>query len=160
MNTDKTGDEEQTLGGLLRQCAASVGGKNFFLTLAETIRTTREGIMVGEKKQVNYASGTMTWNKTLHADNWRLLIESAKVRTKDGNILLPSTDKRHKNILNMIRTLKPLTFTVTPANAEDGAGFSFNPLDVIDAETTKVSPLFKALFVMPIDVLRKAMAEA
>ncbi len=160
MNTHKTGDEEQTLGELLRQCAASVGGKNFFLTLAETIRTTREGIMVGEKKQVNYASGTMTWNKTLHADNWRLLIESAKVRTKDGNILLPSTDKRHKNILNMIRTLKPLTFTVTPANAEDGAGFSFNALDVTDAETTKVSPLFKALFVMPIDVLRKAMDAA
>lgn len=160
MNTDKTGDEEQTLGELLRQCAASVGGKNFFLTLAETIRTTREGIMVGEKKQVNYASGTMTWNKTLHADNWRLLIESAKVRTKDGNILLPSTDKRHKNILNMIRTLKPLTFTVTPANAEDGEGFSFNALDVIDAETTKISPLFKALFVMPIDVLRKEMAAA
>lgn len=160
MNTDKTGDEEQTLGELLRQCAASVGGTNFFLTLAETIRTTREGIIVGEKKQINYSSGTMTWNKTLHADNWRLLVESAKVRTKDGNILLPPADKRHKNILNMIRTLKPLTFTVTPANAEDGAGFSFHALDVIDAETTKVSPLFKALFVMPIDVLRKTISAA
>lgn len=160
MNTDRTGDTEQTLGELLRECAAKIGGVNFFLTLAETIRTTREGIMVGEKKQVNYSSGTMTWNKTLHADNWRLLIESAKVRTKDGNILLPSTDKRHKNILNMIRTLKPLAFTITPANAEDGAGFSFNALDVVDAETTKISPLFKALFVMPIDVLRKTILTA
>ena len=81
---------EQPLGELLRECADSVGGKNFFLTLAETIRSTREGILVGEKKQINYSSGTMTWNKTLHADNWRLLIESAKVRTKDGNILLPA----------------------------------------------------------------------
>ncbi|MDD2369569.1 MAG: hypothetical protein PHQ90_09730, partial [Sulfuricurvum sp.] len=99
----------------------------------------------------------MTWNKTLHADNWRLLVETAKVRTKDGNILLSSEDKRHKNILNMIRTLKPLTFTVKPNNSADGEGFSFNALEVIDDKTTHVSPLFKALFVMPIDVLRKTM---
>lgn len=148
---------EQPLDELLRGCADSVGGKNFFLTLAETIRTTREGIIVGEKKQINYTNGILTWNKTLHADNWRLLIESAKVRTKDGNILLPSEDKRHKNILNMIRTLKPLSFTVTPTNAADGEGFTFSALEVIDEKTTRISPLFKALFVMPIDLLRKAM---
>ena len=148
---------EQPLSELLRECADSIGGKNFFLTLAETIRSTREGILVGEKKQINYTSGTMTWNKTLHADNWRLLVESAKVRTKDGNILLPSEDKRHKSILNMIRTLKPLTFTVTPANSDDGEGFSFSALDVIDDKTTRISPLFKAMFVMPIDLLRKSI---
>lgn len=148
---------EQLLGEQLRECSDSIGGKNFFLTLAETIRTTREGIIVAEKKQINYTSGTMTWNKTLHADNWRLLIESAKVRTKDGNILLPSEDKRHKSILNMIRTLKPLTFTVKPNNSEDGEGFSFNALEVIDEQTIRVSPLFKALFVMPIEVLKKSM---
>jgi len=149
---------EQPLGELLRECADSIGGKNFFLTLSETIRTTREGIIVGEKKQINYTNGTMTWNKTLHADNWRLLVESAKVRTKDGNILLSAEDKRHKNILNMIRTLKPLTFTVTPTNATDGEGFTFNALEVVDDKTTHISPLFKALFVMPIDVLRKTIA--
>lgn len=148
---------EQPLDQLLRECANAVGGKNFFLTLAETIRSTREGILVGEKKQINYTSGTMTWNKTLHADNWRLLIESAKVRTKDGNILLPAEDKRHKNILNMIRTFKPLTFTVKPNNSEDGEGFSFSALEVIDEKTTRVSPLFKAMFTMPIDVLKKNM---
>lgn len=148
---------EQPLDQLLRECAEAVGGKNFFLILAETIRTTREGIIVGEKKQINYTNGIMTWNKTLHADNWRLLLESTKVRTKDGNILLPIEDKRHKNILNMIRTLKPLTFTVTPKNASDGEGFSFNALEVIDDKTTRVSPLFKAMFVMPIDVLKKTM---
>lgn len=148
---------EQPLDELLRECANSVGGKNFFLTLAETIRSTREGILVGEKKQINYTSGTMTWNKTLHADNWRLLIESAKVRTKDGNILLPVEDKRHKNILNMIRTLKPLMFTVKPNNSEDGQGFSFAALEVIDEKTTRVSPLFKAMFTIPTDVLKKNM---
>ena len=148
---------EQPLSELLRECADSIGGKNFFLTLAETIRSTREGIIVGEKKQINYTNGTMTWNKTLHADNWRLLIESAKVRTKDGNILLPAEDKRHKNILNMIRTLKPLTFTVTPTNSADGEGFSFSALEVIDDKTTRISPLFKAMFVMPMDVLKKNM---
>ncbi|MGE4472154.1 MAG: hypothetical protein AB7D20_05120 [Sulfuricurvum sp.] len=148
---------EQSLGEQLRECADAVGGKNFFLTLAETIRTTREGIILAEKKQINYSSGIMTWNKTLHADSWRLLIEAAKVRTKDGNILLGTEDKRHKNVLNMIRTLKPLTFTVTPNNPDDGAGFSFSALEIIDDKTTRVSPLFKALFVTPIDLVRKRM---
>ncbi|MBD3808932.1 MAG: hypothetical protein IE884_00180 [Sulfuricurvum sp.] len=118
-------------------------GKNFFLNLAETIRTTREEIIVGEKKQINYASGTMTWNKTLHADNWRLLIGSAKVRTKYGNILLPIEDKRHKSILNMIRTLKLLTFTVKPSNSEDGEGFSFTALEVIDEKRRGYRPSLK-----------------
>lgn len=40
---------EQTLAEQLRESADSIGGKNFFLTLAETIRSTREGIIVGEK---------------------------------------------------------------------------------------------------------------
>lgn len=156
-STEST-NTEQTLGQYLRECADAIGGKNFFLTLAETIRNTREGILLAEKKQINYPTGTMTWNKTLHADNWRLLIDSAKVRTKDGNILLSMEDKRHKNILNMIRTLKPLEFTVIPTNPADGEGFIFSALDVIDNQTTHISPLFKALFVMPIDVLRKTMA--
>lgn len=149
---------DQSLGQVLRECAEAVGGKNFFLTLAETIRTTREGIILAEKKQINYTTGTMTWNKTLHADSWRLLIESAKVRTKDGNILPSSEDKRHKNTLNMIRTLKPLTFSVIPNNPDDGEGFTFTALHVIDEKTTYVSPLFKALFVMPMDLVRKAMS--
>lgn len=149
---------DQSLGQVLRECAEAVGGKNFFLTLAETIRTTREGIILAEKKQINYTTGTMTWNKTLHADSWRLLIDSAKVRTKDGNILPSAEDKRHKNTLNMIRTLKPLTFSVIPNNPEDGEGFTFTALHVIDEKTTYVSPLFKALFVMPMDLVRKAMS--
>lgn len=160
MNTHKTGDEEQTLGELLRQCADAVGGKNFFLTLVETIRETREGILLSEKRELKYPTGTVVWNKTLFADNWRLLNESAKVRTKGGNILPPPEDKKHKKILNMIRTLKPLAFTVIPANAEDGAGFTFPALEVADATTTHISPLFKALFVMPLETLRKTMNAA
>jgi hypothetical protein len=70
------------LAELLRECADTIGGKNFFLTLAETIRSTREGIIVGEKKQINYTNGTMTWNKTLHADNWRLLSNRQKYGRK------------------------------------------------------------------------------
>jgi hypothetical protein len=57
----------------------------------------------------------------------------------------------------MIRTLKPLTFTVKPNNGEDGEGFSFNALEVIDDKTTRVSPLFKAIFTMPMDILKKSM---
>lgn len=148
---------ETSMDEILNTSSASIGGKNFFLTLAETIRTTREGIIVSEKKQINYPTGVMTWNKTLHADNWRLLIEAAKVRTKDDNILLPSDDKRHKSILNMIRTLKPLTFSVKPSNPEDGEGFEFHPLEIIDEKTTRITPLFKALFVMPVELLKKRL---
>jgi hypothetical protein len=48
-------------------------------------------------------------------------------------------------------------FTVKPNNSEDGEGFSFSALEVIDDKTTQISPLFKAMFVTPIDVLRKTM---
>lgn len=160
MNKDKTGDKEQTLGELLRQCADSVGGKNFFLTLVETVRNTREGLLLSEKREIRYPTGTVIWNKTLFADNWRLLNDSAKARTKGGNILPPPEDKRHKRILNMIRTLKPLTFTVVPADPADGAGFTFPALEVSDETTTHLSPLFKALFTMPLETLRKAMNAA
>lgn len=160
MNTSDTfeHDKAHAYGELLRQCAEQMGGKNFFLTLIETIRNTREGIFVSEKKELKYPNGTLTWNKTLFADNWRLLEGSAKVRTKGGNILPPSDDKRHKKILNMIRSLKPLTFTVTPNEEAHGSGFSFSPLEIVDEQTVLLSPLYKALFITQIDAVRKALA--
>lgn len=151
-------DKSREYGELLRQCAEQMGGKNFFLTLIETIRNTREGIFVSEKKELKYPNGMLTWNKTLFADNWRLLEGSAKVRTKGGNILPPAEDKRHKKILNMIRSFKPLTFTVLPDDESHGAGFSFSPLEIVDETTVRLSPLYKALFITQIDAIRKALA--
>lgn len=160
MNTTTEHDKTLDYTTLLRESAEKMGGKNFFLTLIETIRTTREGIFVSEKKELKYPTGTLTWNKTLFADNWRLLEGSAKVRTKGGNILPPLENKRHKKILNMIRSFKPLTFTITPDNPEHGEGFSFSPLDIIDETTVHLSPLYKALFITQLDALRKALASS
>ena len=73
MNTTTEHDKTLDYTALLRESAEKMGGKNFFLTLIETIRTTREGIFISEKKELKYSTGTLTWNKTLFADNWRLL---------------------------------------------------------------------------------------
>ena len=74
------------------------------------------------------------------------------------NNLLPDKEvKNYKKVLNVVRTLKPIVFNVKPANKEDGAGFFFQPFDVIDENTTKLNPVFDAVFFCSVDTVKKVL---
>jgi len=142
---------------LLLTAAQKFGGKNFFLHLLEAIRETKPHPLVAANREFTMELGQIKWNKVIFNDKLQLLLK-ARVHESEQDNLLPSEDaKQYKKVLNLVRTLKPIVFHVKPANKEDGPGFFFQPFEVIDEKTTKLNPLFDALFFCAISTVKKIL---
>lgn len=151
-------DEEKKLHHeKLLGSANNFGGKNFFLHLLESIRETKPHPLISENTTFNTELGTITWNKVIFNDKLQLLLKARVNESKQGNFLPKIDEKNYKKILNLVRTLKPIVFHVKPANSEDGSGFFFQAFDMIDGDTTKLNPLFDALFFCSGETVKKVL---
>jgi hypothetical protein len=139
----------------LLECANKFGGKNFFLQLLEAIRETKPHPLIASNSEFNIGLGTIKWNKVIFNDKLQLLIKARMNESEQGNFLPASDAKNYKKVLNVVRTLKPIVFHVTPALKEDGPGFFFQPFDIIDENTTKLNPIFDALFFCSVETVKK-----
>lgn len=141
----------------LLECANNFGGLNFFLQLLEAIRETKPHPIISGNSKFDIELGTISWNKVIFNDKLQLLLKARVNESKQDNLLPPKEAKNYKKILNVVRTLKPIVFQVKPANKEDGKGFFFQPFDIIDENTTKLNPVFDALFFCSIDTVKKVL---
>ena len=157
-NFNELSDEEKKIHHeKLLQCANNFGGKNFFLQLLEAIRETKPHPLTASNSEFSIELGTISWNKVIFNDKLQLLIKARVNESKQNNLLPDKEVKSYKKILNVVRTLKPIVFNVKPADKESGSGFYFQPFEMIDEETTKLDPLFDALFFCSIDTVKKAL---
>ena len=157
-NFNELSDEEKKIHHeKLLQCANNFGGKNFFLQLLEAIRETKPHPLTASNSEFSIELGTISWNKVIFNDKLQLLLKARVNESKQNNLLPDKEEKQYKKILNVVRTLKPIVFNVKPADKESGPGFYFQPFEMIDKETTKLDPLFDALFFCSIDTVKKAL---
>lgn len=151
-------DEEKKLHHeKLLACANNFGGKNFFLQLLEAIRDTKPHPLTSGNSTFDIELGGITWNKVIFNDKLQLLLKARKNESKQDNLLPNKDEKNYKKILNVVRTLKPIVFRVKPADPEDGSGFIFQAFDIIDETTTKLNPVFDALFFCSVDTVKKVL---
>ncbi|TNF44204.1 MAG: hypothetical protein EP216_02495, partial [Epsilonproteobacteria bacterium] len=141
----------------LLQCANNFGGKNFFLFLLEAIRETKPHPLSAGSCQFSMELGTIKWNKVIFNDKLQLLLKARVNESEQGNFLPAPDAKNYKKILNVVRTLKPIVFHVTPTEKEDGPGFLLQPFDIVDEQTTTLNPLFDALFFCSVESVKKAL---
>jgi len=152
-----TDDEKQSYHEKLLECANNFGGMNFFLQLLEAIRETKPHPLIAANSEFKIGLGTIKWNKVIFNDKLQLLLK-ARVNEQEQNNFLPAPDaKSYKKVLNVVRTLKPIVFHVTPELKEDGAGFFFQPFDIIDDNTTKLNPIFDAIFFCSVESVKKML---
>jgi len=152
-----TEEEKRHYHTLLLEASEKFGGKNFFLHLLEAIRESKPHPLVASNREFAMELGQIKWNKVIFNDKLQLL---QKVRTKEseqGNLLPEEEAKNYKKVRNLVRTLKPIVFHVKPASKENGSGFFFQPFDVIDEKTTRLNPLFDALFFCAISTVKKIL---
>jgi hypothetical protein len=141
----------------LLDCAMNFGGKNFFLQLLEAIRETKPHPLTSGTMSFDIELGTISWNKVIFNDKIQLLLKARKNESKQDNLLPKKDEKNYKKVLNVIRTLKPVVFHVKPADPQDGSGFFFQTFDIIDENTTKLNPVFDALFFCSVDTVKKVL---
>lgn len=161
-NFNKQSEDTKALIHLFMQKAAdSVGGANFLLALTEAIKSKKPHALCEKNSQVASNHTIIKWNKVVFKDKvdliQSLLDEHKSSENPDFNILNSENQKRKKNILNMVRTLTPIEFIVTPQNPNDGAGFDFKVFESIEEDRVTLNPIFIAMFFCSIDFTKKAL---
>ena len=157
-NFNTLSDEEKRLHHeTLLHYANNFGGKNFFLQLLETIRETKPHPLTSANSEFNTPLGSISWNKVIFNDKLQLLLKARVNETLQDNFLPLKDGKNYKKILNVVRTLKPIVFNIKPNNDEDGSLLVFQAFDVIDESTTKLNPIFDAIFFCSVDMVKKAL---
>lgn len=149
--------EKEKYHKILSECAEAFGGVNFFLQLLEGIRKTKPHPLTAKHSEFKFSRGTIRWEKVIFKDKLSLLLKTRVNESERGNLLPAKNDKEYKNVLNLIRTLNPIEFDVQPKNVNDGEGFKFRAFDKIDEETTRLNPVFDAMFFCSVDTVKKIL---
>ena len=131
---------------------------NSFLKLLETIKNTSPHPLISKSSLLRFPKGLIKWNKNVHRDNLTILSTRMNARTEENqNLMVSKEDKSYKNVVNMLRSLGPLNFTVAMNNESDGKGFTFKAFDIIDEDTTVMNPIFEIFFFCPVNVTKKVL---
>ena len=140
---------------LLTTCAKNYGGINFFLQLIEALRDSNTHPLCSSHQDFLFDLGNVRWGKTIFNDKVQLIEKLRK--EKSINILENKEGKELKRVLNLVRTLSPITFSVRPSLRDDGEGFDFKAFEVIDEKNIKLNPIFEALFFCSSEKVKKIL---
>ena len=161
-NFNKQTDETKALIHLfMTKAADNVGGANFLLELIEAMKAKKPYALSEKNSQVASNHTIIKWNKVVFKDKADLiqaiLDDHRRSEDPDLNILSEPNAKKRKNILNMVRTLTPLEFTVSPQNPNDGAGFNFKVFESTSDDDVKLNPIFVSMFFCSTEFTKKAL---
>jgi len=145
----------------LTKAAENVGGANYLLALIEAMKSTKPHPLSYKGKKISSNHTIIEWNKVIFQDKLEILeailLVHKSSETPDFNILTNESAKKRKNILNMVRTLAPIEFVVTPQNPNDGAGFNFKVFETIEDDYVKINPIFVSMFFCSVEFTKKAL---
>lgn len=161
-NFNKQTEETKMLIHLfMKKSAETIGGANFLLALIEAIKSKKPNSLILGACQVASENTIIKWNKVIFKDKVTLLEEilhaHKSAEEPNFNILAGLKDKKKKNVVNMVKTLAPIEFVVTPQNHKDGGGFSFKVFDTIEDNNVKINPIFVAMFFCSHEFTKKAL---
>jgi len=151
-------EEKAKYHKLLLEKADAFGGTNFFLQLLEGIRKHKPHPLTAKHKEFKFSRGNIRWEKVIFKDKLNLLLKTRINESEKGNFFPDKEDKSYKNVLNLVRTLAPIEFTITPKNMNDGEGFTIKAFEKIDDDITLLNPVFDALFFCSVDTVKKILS--
>lgn len=161
-NFNKQSEETKMMIHLfMKKSAETIGGANFLLALIEAIKSKKPNPLILGACQVASENTIVKWNKVIFKDKVTLLEDILHAHKSsedpDFNILAGLKDKKKKNVINMVKTLSPVEFIVTPQNHKDGGGFSFKVFETIEDDNVKINPIFVAMFFCSHEFTKKAL---
>ena len=151
------------LHSFFKDAAQKVGGVNFLLNLHETLQATKPHPLSNAKCEIVAEHTTLRWDKIIFQDKITALEEFFKnikeQKESSTNLLDTQNTKRKKRLINLIKTLSPVSFELKPKDPTQGSGFSFEVFEKIDFEDdyAKLSPVFVTLFFCSAEQTKKAL---
>ncbi len=161
-NFNKQSDETKALIHLLMEkCAQTVGGANFLLGLIEAMKEKKPNALILSACKVDSKELKISWNKIVFKDKFDVLEEVIRSHKssedQDFNILQNESQKKQKKILNMVKTLAPVEFTVITKNSQTHSGFNFKIFETVEENYVKINPIFAAMFFCSTEYMKKAL---
>jgi len=145
----------------MNKAAENVGGANFLLALVEAMKKQKPNALMFKGCQIASENTIIKWNKVVFKDKVEVLEEILTAHRSsedpDFNILSEENSKKRKAIVNMVRTLAPVEFIVTPQNYKDGSGFDFKVFETIEDDNVVLNPIFVAIFFCSTEFIKKAL---
>ena len=151
-----TDEQKNHFHTILMTAANSYGGLNFFLQLVEALREPSPHALTNPHQDFLFDLGDVRWGKTIFNDKILLIKETRINRAKEESFLPSVDEKKYKKILNLIRTLDPITFSVRPQLRDVGEGFDFKAFET-KGDIITLHPLFEALFFCSLDTVKKIL---
>jgi hypothetical protein len=156
-------DTKAFLHIFMTKAAQTLGGANFLLALVEAIRATKPHPLTTSKCEIKSPHATLKWNKIIFKDKLMVIEEILLAhKTQEGvsyNILDQKSQKMKKRVINMLKTLAPIKFTVTAKNEAQEGDFEFEIFEKIDLEGNyaKLNPAFVSLCFCSVEFTKKAL---
>ena len=148
-------DQKLVLKKQLIENASSIGGKNHFLSLVEAIRISNLNPLISKDASFKSNKSLIKWKKVIYKDKVNLLMKIIQ-DNEHNHILIPKKGHAHyKVIKNLVRTIGSIRFHVKPKNNNDGDGFIFNFIEIVDENTCRLSFMFEVMFILPIKLVKK-----
>lgn len=145
----------------MEKAAQTVGGTNYLLALIEAMKLKKPNSLMFAGRQIASQNTLIKWNKVVFQDKVTLLEEillsHKSSEDQDFNILATKSEKKKKAILNMVKTLAPIEFVVTPQNHKDGEGFKFKVFETMEEDYVKINSIFVAMFFCSAEFTKKAL---
>ena len=158
---NQTNDTKAMIHLFMTKASQNVGGTNFLLALIEAMKAQRPNALIYKACKISSDKTTIKWNKIVFKDKFEvleaILVAHRTAETPDFNILNNENVKQKKKILNMVRTLAPLEFIVTPNDVGDGEGFKFKVFETIEDDNVILNPAFVALFFCSTEFMKKVL---
>lgn len=133
-------------------CSEALGGVGRMLSLIETITAAKPSPLQNKTASFHFHEGKVSWDKVLFADKVESLAKITRAHDTMENLLETGSKKEQ----NVIRTLFPVTFTISP---REGEPFVFKAIDAPDEKTARIDPLFELLFFASTGMVKKALKE-
>ncbi|EQB39440.1 hypothetical protein M947_05460 [Sulfurimonas hongkongensis] len=146
---------------LISKLAQKVGGTNFLLGLMEKMKENRPNALMHKDRKIVSPKLSISWNKVVFKDKIDVLEEILYTRkSSEGikfNILDQDNAKKRKKILNMVKTLSPITFIIAPRDDNEAEGFEFAPFETTKDDQVSINPIFMAMFFCSNEFTKKAL---
>jgi len=161
-NFNKQNEDTKALIHLfLTKAAGNIGGVNPLLALIEAMKAQKPHALTFKACKIESNKTTLVWNKLIFKDKFevleRILLSHKSSEEPDFNILNNDKQKQKKKILNMVKTLAPVEFIVSPKDAADGDSFNFKVFEKIEDDYVKINPIFVAMFFCSTEFTKKAL---
>jgi hypothetical protein len=147
-------EQKEVVSQEVLDIAMSMGGKNRFLGLIEAIKEEEEHPLLNKNKTFHYLGGKIAWNKTIFKDTFERLTKLIRKEEREGSLTEGLNPRETKNLLNTLKTLKPIEITITP---KEGEPFSTKIVENSNEDKSSVSMLFKILFFYNINFVKKIL---